>query len=78
MLSVHEKIILSYLTQEKVMKEKLKQYLNIYFVIGFIGLFSLLYMLSFVFILSDIQNGSSAKIKQEKMQKQKEQQERLK
>lgn len=58
------------------MKEKLKQYLNIYFVIGFIGLFSLLYMLSFVFILSDIQNGSSAKIKQEKMQKQKEQQER--
>lgn len=60
------------------MKEKIKQYLNIYFVIGFIGLFSLLYMLSFVFILSDIQNGSSAKMKQKEMQKLKEQQERLK
>lgn len=60
------------------MKEKIKQYLNIYFVIGFIGLFSLLYMLSFVFILSDIQNGSSAKMKQKEMQKLKEQQERVK
>lgn len=60
------------------MKEKLKQYLNIYFVIGFIGFFSLLYMLSFVFILSDIQNGSSAKMKQKEMQKLKEKQEHLK
>lgn len=60
------------------MKEKIKQYLNIYFVIGFIGLFSLLYMLSFVFILSDIQNGSSAKMKQKEMQKLKEKQEHLK
>lgn len=55
------------------MKDKLKQYTNIYFVVGFIGLFSLLYMLSFVFVLSDIQNGSSAKMKQQEMQKLKEQ-----
>ena len=56
------------------MKDKIKQYFNIYFVIAFIGIFSLLYMLSFMFVINDIQNGSSAQIKKEKMQKLKEQQ----
>ena len=51
------------------MQEKHKQYRNIYFVISFIGFFSLFYMLSFVFVVNDIQNGSSSKIKKEKMQK---------
>ena len=58
------------------MKEKIKQYLNIYFVIGFIGLFSLLYMLSFAFVLNDIQNGSSSQIKKDKMQKLQEQEDK--
>lgn len=55
------------------MKEKIKQYLNIYFVIGFIALFSFLYMLSFAFVLSDVANGSSSQIKKEKMLKLQEQ-----
>lgn len=56
------------------MKDKIKQYFNIYFVIAFIGIFSLLYMLSFMFVINDINSGSSAQIKKEKMQKLKEQQ----
>jgi len=60
------------------MKEKIKQYLNIYFVIGFIGFFSFLYMLSFAFVINDIKNGSSSQIKKEKMEKLKERQEHLK
>jgi len=56
------------------MKDKIKQYFNIYFVIAFIGIFSLLYMLSFMFVINDINSGSSAEIKKEKMQKLKEQQ----
>jgi len=54
------------------MKDKIKKYLNIYVVVGFIGFFSFLYMLSFVFILNDVANGSSAQMKRDLMKKQKE------
>ena len=52
------------------MKDKIKKYLNIYVVVGFIGVFSLLYMLSFVFILHDVANGSSLEMKREQLKKQ--------
>jgi len=45
--------------------KRIKKYLNIYVVVGFIGVFSLLYMLSFVFVLNDVANGSSADMKRE-------------
>lgn len=44
------------------MRNKVSKYFNIYFVIGFIGVFSFLYMLSFVFVINDINSGSSVEI----------------
>lgn len=45
------------------MRKKFSKYFNIYFVIAFIGGFSMLYMLSFALVLNDINNGSSRAIK---------------
>jgi len=53
------------------MKDKIKKYLNIYVVVGLIGFFSFLYMLSFMFVLNDVANGSSAQMKHDKMLKEK-------
>lgn len=51
------------------MLKQIKKYLNIYIVVGFIGVFSLLYMLSFVFVINDVANGSSADMKREYLKK---------
>ncbi len=51
------------------MLAQIKKYLNIYVVVGFIAAFSLLYMLSFVFVLNDVANGSSADMKREYLKK---------
>lgn len=53
------------------MKAKMKKYLNIYVVAGFIGGFVFLYMLSFIFVINDVANGSSAQMKRAAMEKQK-------
>ena len=47
------------------MKAKLSQYVNIYVVTGLIGIFSLLYIFSFAFVLSDVSSGSSRDMKKE-------------
>ena len=44
------------------MKERIKKYLNIYFIIGFIGVFSVIYMFSFALVLNDVKKGSSVEI----------------
>jgi hypothetical protein len=49
------------------MKDKIKKYLNIYVVVGFIGFVSFLYMLSFAFVINDVASGSSAQMKRDKM-----------
>jgi hypothetical protein len=54
------------------MKKQIKKYLNIYVVVGFIGAFSFLYMMSFAFVLHDVTNGSSLQMKRDYLQKQKE------
>ena len=51
------------------MLQQIKKYMNIYVVVGFIGVFSLLYMLSFVFIINDVANGSSVEMKREYLKK---------
>jgi len=53
------------------MKTQIKKYLNIYVVVGFIGFFSFAYMASFAFIINDVANGSSLKMKRALMEKQK-------
>lgn len=58
------------------MKEQIKKYLNIYMVVGFIGFFSFAYLLSFAFVINDVANGSSLKMKREMMAKQKEMEEK--
>lgn len=45
------------------MKLEIKKYLNIYVITGLIGLFSILYLLSFAFVLSDVSSGSSREMK---------------
>ncbi|MDD2905657.1 MAG: hypothetical protein WBK95_03580 [Sulfurimonas sp.] len=45
------------------MRKKLSRYFNIYVVIWFIGVFSILYLLSFAFILNDVAGGSSREMK---------------
>ena len=45
------------------MKVKLSQYVNIYVVTGLIGIFSILYILSFAFVISDVSSGSSRDMK---------------
>ncbi|MBN2815861.1 MAG: hypothetical protein JXQ67_04210 [Campylobacterales bacterium] len=45
------------------MKREISKYLNIYVVTGFIGIFSLLYIFSFAFVLSDVSSGSSREMK---------------
>jgi len=44
-------------------KAKLSQYINIYVVTGLIGIFSILYIFSFAFVLSDVSSGSSRDMK---------------
>lgn len=46
------------------MNKKISKYFNIYFVTAFIGIFSFLYLFSFAFVLSDVNNGSSRAMKQ--------------
>ena len=52
------------------MRKRIKKYLNIYVVVGFIALFSFLYMASFAFVLHDVANGSSLQMKRDMMKKQ--------
>lgn len=52
------------------MRAKVKKYLNIYVVAGLIGGFVFLYLLSFIFVLNDVSNGSSAQMKRDLMMKQ--------
>ena len=54
------------------MKKALSKYFNFYVVIALIGGFSFLYLFSFAFVLNDVATGSSLKIKQKAVQKQKE------
>ena len=51
------------------MKSKFSKFMNIYVVSILIGVASLLYMLSFVYIQSGIASGSSLKMKQEMIRK---------
>jgi len=51
------------------MRKTIKKYLNIYVVTAFIALFSLLYMLSFAFIINDVANGSSLQMKRDYLKK---------
>lgn len=51
------------------MKATLKKYLNIYVVGGFITFFSILYVFSFAFVLSDVSGGSSREIKKKYCEK---------
>lgn len=55
------------------MKESIKKVLNIYVISALIGLFAVLYMISFVILQMDINNGSSLKMHKEQMAKQKKQ-----
>jgi len=52
------------------MKDKIKKYLNLYVVVGFIAFFSFLYIISFVFVLNDVANGSSTKMQERLLKKQ--------
>ena len=45
------------------MKKTIKKYFNIYVVTAFIGIFSILYLLSFAFVLNDVSGGSSREMK---------------
>lgn len=45
------------------MRKTINKYLNIYVVTAFIGIFSILYLLSFAFVLSDVSSGSSREMK---------------
>ena len=45
------------------MKKKINKYFNIYVVTAIIGICSLLYILSFAFVLSDVSSGSSREMK---------------
>ena len=47
--------------------KRLKKYMNIYFVTAFIGIASLIYLISFVFVAGGIASGSSAEIHKEKL-----------
>lgn len=51
------------------MPKRLKKYINIYVVVGLIGGFSILYMLSLVFIMNDVANGSSLQMKRDYLKK---------
>ena len=55
------------------MKATIKKVLNVYVVTGIIGGLSLLYMVSFAFVLSDVNKGSSVAIQKALMEKQKKQ-----
>ena len=45
------------------MKKLIKKYFNIYVVTALIGGFSVLYLVSFAFVLSDVSSGSSREMK---------------
>lgn len=47
--------------------KRFKKYMNIYFVTAFIGVASLLYLISFIFVAGGISSGSSAEIHKEKL-----------
>jgi len=53
------------------MRKRIKKYLNIYVVLGIIGISSLLYLISYAFILHDVMNGSSLQMKKDKIAKEK-------
>jgi hypothetical protein len=53
------------------MPKRIKKYLNIYVVTGLIGFFSFLYMLSFIFVLHDVANGSSLQMEKDRIAKEK-------
>ena len=56
--------------EELIMISKIKKYINIYVVAGFIGVLLLLYMLSLAFVMNDVASGSSAEMKEEYLEKQ--------
>lgn len=49
------------------MKDKLKKFMNIYVISSLIGAFSMMYLISFAVIQSDIANGSSLKMHRAQM-----------
>lgn len=51
------------------MRKTISKYLNIYVVTGLIGIFSILYLISFVFILNDVTGGSSREMKKKYCEK---------
>ena len=53
------------------MKKKIKQFMNIYVISSLIAAFSVLYLISFAFIDSNISKGSSVEIKKAMIEKQK-------
>lgn len=54
------------------MKTKISKYFNIYVVTALIGIFSFLYLFSFVLVIHDVANGSSLKMKREYMEHKKQ------
>ncbi len=53
------------------MRETVKKYFNMYLVFGLISAFSFLYMLSFAFVIADVNKGSSLQMKKDMLEKQK-------
>lgn len=51
------------------MKNKINKYFNIYVVTSLIAGFSLIYMLSFAFVINDVSKGSSLQMKRDMMKK---------
>jgi len=51
------------------MKKSIKEYLNIYVVLGLIGVASVLYIFSFAFLFNDIAGSSSREIKKKYCEK---------
>ena len=51
------------------MRKTLRKYFNIYVVTGLIGVFSVLYILSFAFVLNDVSGGSSREMKKKYCEK---------
>ncbi len=51
------------------MRKTISKYLNIYVVTGLIGISSILYLISFVFILNDVTGGSSRDMKKKYCEK---------
>jgi len=54
------------------MKTKISKYFNIYVVTALIGGISFLYLLSFAFVINDVSNGSSLKMKKAYMEHKKQ------